>query len=53
MNLEMEVRASKDLGVRLTSSLIYFSVHRKLIDARRSLFTSKRCSSPKDVASHN
>ena len=35
----MEVRASKDPGVGLTSSLVDYSVHRKLIDPRRSLST--------------
>ena len=38
-NLEMEVRASKDPSVGLSSSLVEFRVHRKLIEARRSLST--------------
>ena len=38
-NFEIWVRASKDLDVGLTLSLVDFSVHRKLTDARRSLST--------------
>ena len=37
-NLEIEVKASKDPGVGLTSSLVDCG-HRKVIDARRSLST--------------
>ena len=35
-DLEMEVRASKDPGVGLTSSLVNYNVHRKQIDSRHS-----------------